>query len=63
VFGPAPGDVVLLSDARLVGKPHLYRPAGRIALADRRQARGKAFLKAAGAAESGRAADWDGLLS
>jgi len=51
-FGPAPGDLVLLADARLVGKPHLYRPAGRIALADLRQARGKLFLKTAGAAGS-----------
>jgi len=47
-----PGDFVLLPDARLIGKPHLDRPAGRIALADRRQARGKLFLKAAGAAGS-----------
>jgi hypothetical protein len=47
---PSARDLVLLPDARLVGKPHLYRLAGRIALPDRRQARGKLFLKAASAA-------------
>jgi len=51
-FGPAPGDLVLLADARLIGKPHLYWPAGRIVLPDLRQARGKLFLNTAGAAGS-----------
>lgn len=49
---PAPGDLVLLPDARLIGKPHLYRPTGRIALGDRCQAGGEVFLKAAVAAGS-----------
>ena len=49
---PAPCDLVLLPDAGLVGKPHLYRTACRIALGDLCQACGKAFLKAAGAAGS-----------
>jgi len=51
-LGPAPGDLILLPDARLIGKPHLDRPTSRIALPDLRQARGKLFLKAAGAAGS-----------
>src|SRR5215213_2448255 len=49
---PAPSDLVLLPDAGLVGKPHLYRPAGRIASGDLCQAGGKGFLKTAGAAGS-----------
>src|SRR4051812_42198550 len=49
---PAPCDLVLLPDAGLVGKPHLYRPAGRIASGDLCQAGGKGFLKTAGAAGS-----------
>jgi hypothetical protein len=47
-----PGDLVLLPDACFVGKPQLYWLAGGIALPDLRQARGKLFLKAAGAAGS-----------
>lgn len=44
--GPAPGDLVLLSDARLVGEPDLYG-VGIEALLTRDffQARGEAFLK------------------
>src|SRR5829696_8335872 len=44
--GPAPGDLVLLADPGLVGKPHLYR--GRIDLLVARELvhnRGEALLK------------------
>jgi hypothetical protein len=45
-LGPAPGDLVLLPDARLVGEPDLYGAGLDVLLApDRFQARGKAFLK------------------
>ena len=45
-LGPTPGDLVLLSDARLVGEPDLYRAGLDAPFApDRFQARGKAFLK------------------
>ena len=45
-LGPAPGDLVLLADARLVGEPDLYGAGLDVLLApDRFQARGKAFLK------------------
>jgi hypothetical protein len=44
--GPAPGDLILLSDARLIGEPDLYG-AGIDALfaPDLLQARGETFLK------------------
>ena len=45
-LGPAPGDLVLLADARLVGEPDLYRAGFDAPFApDRFQACGKAFLK------------------
>ena len=45
-LGPAPGDLVLLADAGLVGEPDLYRAGFDAPLApDRFQACGKAFLK------------------
>ena len=45
-LGPAPGDLVLLADARLVGEPDFYGAGLDALLApDRFQARGKAFLK------------------
>ena len=46
---PAPGDLVLLADARLVLPPDLYRGAGRQARPERRQLFGEVFLKAASA--------------
>jgi hypothetical protein len=47
---PAAGDLVLLADARLVGKPDLYRAAISFALRDLLQTRWEVFLKAATAA-------------
>ena len=45
-LGAAPGDLVLLADARLVGEPDLYGGGLDALLApDLVQARGKAFLK------------------
>src|ERR1700690_1897014 len=45
-LGPAPGDLVLLADARLVGELDFYGAGLDALLApDRFQARGKAFLK------------------
>ena len=43
---PAPGDTVLLTDARLVLPPQLYRRATRKARPDRRQLGWEVFLKA-----------------
>src|SRR3954470_7064540 len=48
-FGPAPGDLVLLPNPRLIGEPDLYRLAIN-RLCDFLQAGGKVFLKAATAA-------------
>jgi hypothetical protein len=47
-FGPAPGDLVLLSNPRLVREPNLERLAAD-RLCDLRQAVGELFLKAAAA--------------
>jgi len=45
-LGPTAGDLVLLTDARLVGEPDLYGVRSDALLArDRFQARGEAFLK------------------
>jgi len=49
--GPAPGDLVLLADPRLVLKPDLYRLA-RMARGDLRHAGREVFLNAAAAAGS-----------
>ena len=46
---PAPGDLVLLADTRLVLPPDLYRGAGRQARPERRQLFGEVFLKASSA--------------
>jgi hypothetical protein len=51
-FGPAPGDLVLLSDARLVGKPYLYRLACGLMVRDLCQTPDEVFLNAARAAGS-----------
>src|ERR1700758_3286618 len=51
-LGPAPGDLVLLSDARLVLEPQLYWLACGLVLRDLRQTRGKVFLNASRAAGS-----------
>jgi hypothetical protein len=48
--GPAAGDLVLLADARLIGKPDLERLAISLVDRDFRQTRGKLFLKTATAA-------------
>jgi len=48
--GPTPRDLVLLADARLVGKPDLERLAVSLVARDFRQTRGEVFLKAATAA-------------
>jgi hypothetical protein len=47
-----PGDLVLLSEARLVGKPQLYRLACGLMLRDLCQTRGEVFLNASRAAGS-----------
>src|SRR5947207_8090383 len=45
-FRPSAGDLVLLTDASLVGEPDFYRVAvERLCARDRLQARGEAFLK------------------
>src|ERR1700760_3937726 len=51
-LGPAPGDLVLLSDARFVLEPQLYWLACGLVLRDLRQTRGKVFLNASRAAGS-----------
>jgi len=51
-FGPAPGDLVLLSDAGLVGKPYLDRLACCLMVRDLRQTPGEVFLNASRAAGS-----------
>jgi hypothetical protein len=43
--GPAPGDLVLLPDAGLIGEPDLYRLAAGL-MCDRGQAGREVFLKA-----------------
>ena len=45
-LGPTPGDLVLLADPRLIGKPDLYGLAASLGLRDLRQTRGEVFLKA-----------------
>ena len=50
--GPAIGQLVLLPDAHLVLKPHLYRRARREARLDFRHACGKVFLNASTASAS-----------
>jgi hypothetical protein len=46
--GPAPGDLVLLADASLIGEPDLYLIAAEALLAgDLLQTRGEGFLKSA----------------
>src|SRR3954470_24145791 len=49
---PAPGDLVLLPDPRLILEPDLYRLAGRIARGDLLQAGGAVFLNVASASAS-----------
>jgi hypothetical protein len=49
-FGPAAGDLVLLADPCLVGKPDLERLTSGLVGCDFRQTRGKLFLKTATAA-------------
>jgi hypothetical protein len=45
-FGPAAGDLVLLADACLIGKPDLYGLGASLLMRDLLQTRGEAFLKA-----------------
>ena len=45
-LSPTPGDLVLLADPRLIGKPDLYGLAASLGLRDLRQTRGEVFLKA-----------------
>ncbi len=49
-LGPAPRDLVLLADPRLISKPDLYRAAIGLVLRDLLQTRREVFLKAATAA-------------
>src|ERR1700757_3809854 len=51
-LGPAPGDLVLLSDARLVLEPQLYWLGCGLVVRGLRQTRGKVFLNASRAAGS-----------
>ena len=51
-LGPAPGDLVLLPDASLVGEPEFYRLAVGFGGCDRRQTSAELFLKTATAASS-----------
>jgi hypothetical protein len=46
---PAPGDLVLLADARFVLPPQFYRGVRRECRADRRQLGGELFLKSSAA--------------
>jgi hypothetical protein len=51
-FRPAPGDLVLLSNARFILKPDLYPLACGLVLRDVLHTRGEVFLKASRAAGS-----------
>jgi hypothetical protein len=49
-FGPSAGDLVLLANPRLIGKPDLERLTIDLVGRDLRQTRGKGFLKSSTAA-------------